>query len=353
MFREGSRFAFERRQRVAVFVVLVPEVGLQLPTSCAACLQPAAHAVAEKHRERTVLVPYCAACRDALARTVSFRLAAVVAAVLLAVTWALVLPRLWPGLTPGAYTAVVAAVAALPGFLTLVIGPAARQGSSAPGRAAWWWGPNHLACVTRRWAGELASLNASEVQAAGRRWSPTPWLAVFGVPLLSAAVAPLAYAYLFPALIVLNLSAGPAALFVDGRELGLVDSTSLESPSAGLRVRVATGQHLLELRTLADDHPVAPRRVHVEPGGQYLYAPASEGVCFWLEYDAYGRRARERRRVPLSPDSEFWRLPARIDTWFADNPPAGADARSSGGTMLALRHAPCERTGRNRAGRSP
>lgn len=346
MFREGSFLAIERRRAVPVLVVPVPEVGLQLPTPCAGCMEPAAYTVALERRGRGLLVPYCSSCRAAIARGVSFRLSAVVAALVLAVTWLLVLPRLWSTLSLAPYLLVVAGVAALPAILATVVGPAARQaqgGAATP--AVWWSGPGQLACVTRGWAEELAALNQSHVEDGGRRLPPAPWLMLFAAPLLSLAVAPTAYAFFFPAVVVLNLSAGSAALFVDGHHLGLVESTSLESPSAGLRVRLAVGQRAIELRTLSEDRAVGAQRVQVEPGGQYLYAPASEGYCFWLEYDGYGREVREQRRVPLSADSEFWRLPERIDTWFASNPGSTGDVRSSGGTMLALRHARCERTG--------
>ena len=57
----------------------------------------------------------------------------------------------------------------------------------------------------------------------------------------------------------------------------------------------------------------------------------------------FSRRAASEIR-PLLSETRFFVLSADVDTWFAETPePPRFDRRSSGGTLTALRHAPCPR----------
>jgi hypothetical protein len=88
---------------------------------------------------------------------------------------------------------------------------------------------------------------------------------------------------------------------------------------------------------------VEEARVFVKSGARHLYAPASDGYCFWLERSFYGRSGPDvAERRALAGSVRFWVLPSDLDTWFSPNPePSRADKRSSGGMLSALRQARC------------
>jgi hypothetical protein len=83
--------------------------------------------------------------------------------------------------------------------------------------------------------------------------------------------------------------------------------------------------------------------VRVQGGHAHLFAPGSEGYCFWLESADYGRgRSSEPRREPLEGPPHFWALPTDLGGWFRPVPEqARAEARLTGGTVTVLRQAPC------------
>jgi hypothetical protein len=83
--------------------------------------------------------------------------------------------------------------------------------------------------------------------------------------------------------------------------------------------------------------------VRVEGGHPHLFAPGSEGYCFWLESAEYGRgRANEPLREPLEGTQHFWVLPPDLGGFFRPVPEqARAETRLTGGTVTVLRQAPC------------
>ncbi|HEX6272717.1 MAG TPA: hypothetical protein VFZ53_06755, partial [Polyangiaceae bacterium] len=85
-------------------------------------------------------------------------------------------------------------------------------------------------------------------------------------------------------------------------------------------------------------------RVTVAAGREHLFAPASEGFCFWLESTGYGRSGERRaEREPLEGPPHFWALPNELGGWFAAAPEAAvAETRWTGGTVTVLRQAPCD-----------
>jgi hypothetical protein len=141
---------------------------------------------------------------------------------------------------------------------------------------------------------------------------------------------------------IVNLTDARLAVRVDGHLLALVDATSTENARAGVEVRVPSGQREF-LAESPGGQTVARAAVHVHGGREHLYAPGSDGYCFWLETTAYGRAAPPNPRVePLVGTGRFWVLPGHVDTWFDKNPDAPpGDRRTSGGALTALRQARC------------
>jgi hypothetical protein len=145
-----------------------------------------------------------------------------------------------------------------------------------------------------------------------------------------------------PLVRLLNLGPDRVTVEVDGRPIATVESTSVESASAGTEVRITAGEH--ELVARAPGGGVVERvTVRVEGGHAHLFAPGSEGYCFWLESADYGRgRSGEPRREPLEGPPHFWPLPTDLGGWFRPVPEqALAEARLTGGTVTVLRQAPC------------
>jgi hypothetical protein len=130
---------------------------------------------------------------------------------------------------------------------------------------------------------------------------------------------------------------------VDGRLAIFLEPTSGESPAAGVELRVPSGTRELVVRSAADGRLLSRQTARFEGGREHLFAPGSDGYCFWLESTGYGRARTERAlRQPLEGEEKFWILPRGVDTWFAPNPPAGEQSvRASGGVLTALRQAPC------------
>jgi hypothetical protein len=160
-------------------------------------------------------------------------------------------------------------------------------------------------------------------------------LAILGV------LSPLAYRWHHPSVRVLNVSGQWLALWVDGELTSVLLPTSVESPAAALELRVPAGAHVFAVR---DEHnqTVEQADVLVRYQHEHLYAPRSQGHCFWLEVTGYGRQS-SLDRVALESANHFWPLDAPVDTWFVASPePSSTDRRSSGGHLTALRQARCE-----------
>jgi hypothetical protein len=324
------------------YAVKVADSGPVMPTDCACCGAVAAHALRE-HRDRaTALVPYCTVCHRHASAVRTRRLAWVLACSVLALTTAAAAPLLWPFVPALAYACLVLAAASLPAVvLPIWWRRRPRAGHTAVGRAAWWLESGELCCTSLRFARELGDRSAAPVRAVRGgepRWAA--WMAAGWV--VAFASAPWLFWLHRPLVRIVNLTDARLAVRVDGHLLALVEPTSTENARAGVEVRVPSGQREF-LAESPGGQTVARAAVHVHGGGEHLYAPGSDGYCFWLETTAYGRAAPPSPRVePLVGTDRFWVLPGRIDTWFDKNPGAPpGDRRTSGGALTALRQARC------------
>lgn len=325
----------------ARLVALSPE-GAVLPGLCACCGGTADSSRVEVRESdgASVIVPYCSDCQHHASGVSTRALAVALASSLLAVTLAAGLPLL--GELPAvAYTLIVLAGALLP----LAVGALWRRGPArghrARGRAVWWLRTGELVCVNPHFAAELSVTSGTGVE---RRTLSEPvfsaWVWV-GV-ILALVTAPFFYVLYHPRVRVVDLTGRRLVIVLDGRAVASVEPTSAESPAAGVDLRLPSGRHRLEARD-SSGRVVSDTTVRIQSGADHLYAPGSDGYCFWLETNGYGRAGSPGPAIrPLRGDRRFWVLPVDVDTWFAPNPaPARADDRSSGGVLTALRQARC------------
>jgi hypothetical protein len=324
--------------------VAFPATGAVVPEGCACCGAPAARSRLEQtaERARSLIVPYCERClRHASARTTR-NLAAALSSCLVALTLTLALPLAWPGAPLVLFVSVVAVLSAAPLVWRRFWPRRPATGHTALERAAWWLPDGSLACTQPEWAGELARRSGGQVRAA-RSAEPrfAAWLPAGVVVALVAG--PAGWFLHHPLVRVLNLTGSRIVLFVDGRQLATMDPTSSENPAAGIEVRIPSGERRLVTRT-TEGATLAEANARLTAGAHHLWAPGSEGYCFWLEETRYGKATREPDHVePLSGAGRFWTLPSRVDTWFSANPPPlGPDQRSTGGVLVALRQSRCE-----------
>lgn len=312
--------------------------GLSAPQVCACCGAPAASSETRRHGRQELIVPYCVRCLRHASAGTTRTLAAGVASTLVASTLALALPLAWPSASLLAHTALVWVSACFP-LLLRALPRRPEPGHAAAERAVWWLPDGRLACADPRFAQALATATDAAVESLPRTETRfAPWLVVG--PLLALIAAPSSWLFHHPVVRVLNLTDGRLTVHVDGRPVLELEPSSAESPTAGTEVRMPSGEH--ELRSVGHDGTQASTRARLESGEKHLFAPQS-GHCFWLEETRYGReRAGNPEIVPLRGEGRFWVLPRRVDTWFAPNPsPANPDRRSSGGSLVALRQAPC------------
>ncbi|MEN9579122.1 MAG: hypothetical protein RJA70_2131 [Pseudomonadota bacterium] len=317
----------------------------QVPLGCACCGAVATKSQREARGGREVLVPYCTECSDALLRHGTVQIASTLAAVVLVVSVLLTLPRLMPTLGVWGYAAIALFVGGAPPIVAILV---RVRSANLPvrERAVWWWSGTVLACTQQTWAEQLANTNERPHTMALGRVPRHSALMGSGV-VLALVLAPTLFTFLHPMTLVLNLASDDLELLVDGRPLGHVPVTSLESPYAGLRVRVGVGSRSLQVRD-AQGRILVTSAAQLEAGKTYLFAPLADAYCFWIERDHYGRSAqaggpeREYERLPQGRD--LWELPGPIDSWFSKNPEAPQDRRSTGGTMTALRQARCTET---------
>lgn len=312
--------------------------ALVLPRGCAAC-----GVATERSRllagpaSTELLVPYCGPCLERLVHHDTLAVAANVAALLLAACWACVFPLLWPDASLGLHLTLTLVVALSPQLLR---SPASKLFGLPSARPSVSFHAGHLVCERQAFAGEVATLNGLGVQperigiAAGER---ATWLLA---PLLGLALATGMYQWQHLPLRVLNVGAEPLWLVVDGQARGSILPSPVETGTAGLELSLPRGAHQL---TAVDPvgRPLAEVHVVLSSPHGHLFAPRSETHCFWLELTGYGRE-RGRRIIPLVSPTRFWVLDETVDTWFVPSPVAtGADERSSGGVLTALRYAPC------------
>jgi hypothetical protein len=325
----------------AVVVGPLPD-GVLLPEECACCGRPSTHQRALSRAQRTVLlVGYCDDCALHLSASETRQLASALASLVLSLSAAAALPLLFPALARSGLLLSVALISLLPAVLVL----APRKGPSAPHTAralAVQAGQNgRLVCLNVRYAERLAGLNAL---GAGHTRTREPRLSAWqsAGPLLGLGAALLFHAIHHPSLRVLNLTDARLDVFVDGSRVASIEPTSQESPAAGALVHAPAGHHQLSAVT-AEGVVVSSLAVDLESGHLHLFAPGSDGFCFWLETLGYGReRSAEPAYRALTGDDRFWVLPEGIDLWFSPALPAqSSPLQSSGGFITALRQAPC------------
>jgi hypothetical protein len=262
-------------------------------------------------------------------------------------TFAGALPVLFVSLSFTGYACAVAlgSLAPLALYVVLALRPAAVHAMKDPCRAdapaAFWTARRELACQNEEFALAVAARQGAAWRVGRAAVAPpSAWLAL--PPVLALASAWILYPMHYPVLRVVNLSPVELSIYVDGKPFGVVQPSSAESSRAGLRTRVPAGARTLEARTPAGE-ALEQLRVHFEAGQSHLFAPASQGFCFWLESTRYGRAPDPASPLAaLDPDQRFWVLRQPIDSWFAPNPvPGAADERSTGGVLTALRQGRC------------
>lgn len=317
--------------------------GLIVPPSCACCGEPAAGSdVVGSPGGTELFVGYCDDCLGHAGAERSKKLAGGVASLLLGLSLALALPLSTEPLPLPLASALSLAGAVVPLALLAFLPRTPGRGHSAVGPAVRFVGEGELLCANDRWAVELARQNGAvrePVPFHERRMSLVFLFPVLLAPALAFVVEHVAS----PILRVVNVSGEPISVEVDGRSAVKVESTSLESSSAGVELRVASGRHELVARG-ARGNVVERASVAVVAGRPHLFAPASAGHCFWLETRGYGRGdPGETTREPLVGPPYFWSLPAKLGGWFHPVPDAAlAGDRLTGGSVTVLRQGPCD-----------
>jgi len=216
------------------------------------------------------------------------------------------------------------------------------RGHAADGPAVRFVGEGELLAANDRWAIELARLNGGTQERATFRERRVS-LGMLPGPVLAPPLALLTLGTASPVVRVLNLGEERVRIEVDGQRVAAVEPTSVESPSAGVEVRMAVGHH--EILARAPDGNVVERAtVTIQSGRGHLFAPGSNAYCFWLETAAYGRAKNlTLTRERLGGPSHFWSLPEGLGGWFHPAPESAlAELRLTGGVVTVLRQAPCE-----------
>jgi hypothetical protein len=330
-----------QRARRSGAVVSLATAGALMPAGCACCGEPAARtAVARGPGGGELIVGYCDDCVGHLGRDSLRKLAAGVAAGLVGFGLAVALPFAPHPWSFGALGALVFVASLAPLAVVQAWPRRAAPGHTADGVAVRFVGKDALLCANDRFATELARANDGKLERVvfrEQRLAP----ALLAVPLLAVVVAVATLVASAPLVRIVNLGPERLMVEVDGRRVATVDPTSVEAPSAGVEVRITAGAHELVARTT--ERVVAREPVTIQSGHAHLFAPASDGYCFWLETAEYGRgRAGAVTRAPLEGASHFWALPADLGGWFRPVPEqALAEARLTGGVVTVLRQAPC------------
>jgi hypothetical protein len=322
-------------------VVVLTASGALMPASCACCGEPAARtALVRAPGGSELIIGYCEDCAGHVGREATRRLAGAVAAGLVGGGLALALPFATHPLRLLTLAAVVFGCSLVPLVVSFAWPRVPEPGHTAEGPAVRWLKDGELLCANDRFATELGRANAASHRRAEfreRRGS----LRLLLVPLLSAIASVTIVLAVSPVVRVLNLGTERLVIEVDGRALLEVDPTSVEDAAAGRELRITAGPH--ELVARSGGRVVERDSVSIESGHAHLYAPASEGYCFWLETAEYGRaRSGATSREPLASPPHFWVLPKNLGGWFRPVPEqALAEARLTGGAVTVLRQAPC------------
>jgi hypothetical protein len=252
---------------------------------------------------------------------------------------ALGVPLLWPRAPVWLVMFIAAAAACAP---IAGLGSLSRAGALWGSTPRAWSVGSVGAVLERRALAEAVALREP------RLWRPL-WLppmvyrlAWWGVPVSIAAVAAASYLWQHPRLYVLNLGDEPFSLSVDGLPTERIEPGFQRGRAAAASVRLPRGEHAFEAW---DEHGrlLGEARGLLSGGRDHLFAPGGGDECFWLEVTGYGRDATFEL-LPLRSATRFFALQTDVDTWFEESPePPASDRRSTGGTLTALRHSPCDR----------
>jgi hypothetical protein len=316
------------------------------PPTCACCGALAADSLNEARREsgRSIMVPYCTACLFHASSVGTRRLAIGMASLLVALTLLGALPIVGLHLPVWAFVILVAAGGVLPIALGVLVFGRPQEGHTARGRAVWWSREgDQLLCTREAFAAEVAAARGARPRRI-QAFEPVATPAVFAGVALATILAPIVHEAMHPRVRVLNLTGTRITIVADGIERVTVEPTSQESPVAGAEIALLVGVRALKALT-AEGDPVDERGAELSFGADHLYALGASGVCFWLERTDYGRARAPgvavRALEGLGAGSGFWSVHGYVDTWFAPNPDSGDDGTSTGGSLVALRHAPC------------
>lgn len=313
---------------------------LVVPLGCASCGAATSRArLLTGPGKRELFIPYCGDCLDRMARADTAALSVALASGLLSVGLALAFPVLWPHAPLWLHATATIGLAFSPHALVYVLSKG-RPWPSSAWPSVRFERERELVCDRRAFAEELAERSGLGVSAR-RELRLAPGGASWLVPLLGLALAVTSHFWQHPTLRVLNLTGAPMWLSVDAGVPVAIEPSTIESPFAGLSIRVARGERTLTAKS-ASGQLIARVKAVLDPGHEHLFAPGSAGECFWIESTGYGKERRHDVH-PLVSESRFWRLDVAVDTWFVPSPRAATDGRSTGGTLTALRHAPCER----------
>lgn len=290
-------------------------------------------------------MPYCAACHRHAAAAGTQDAAVALSTILATATSALGLPLLFAPPNLIVHLALALFFGSVPWSVLALWPKKVPLGHSASGKAVYFRPNGTLVCRHADWGQRLAA--ASGVPATrGRSLGETisPWLLATWV--LSAGGSVLAYEVLFPVLHVVNATSEAFTLFVDGRARATIEPARSEGAFGTAALRLLSGRRSLAARA-PGGRLLNEVSAEVSLGRDYLYAPASTGTCFWVETAGYGRTRDTTLREPLSGPSSFWVIEPRVDVWFSSLPPPSPDGRSSGGTLRAVRRAPCAEPNRS------
>ena len=159
----------------------------------------------------------------------------------------------------------------------------------------------------------------------------------FAVALVGAVL----WWYWHPDLRVINVSAYPFEIIVDGRVVALVPGQPGEVPGAGVCARIPRGRRTLQARGL-DGNIVEETRAFIGQGTHQVFAPGSDGYCFAIDRKAYGNARQPRPETIQLPSSQhFHTLNESVDSWFEANPVVGSGRWFSGGVRRAVRLMRC------------
>jgi hypothetical protein len=289
-----------------------------------------------------LIVPYCSTCHRHASFFRTRALAVAAASTLLGGSAAFALPLLWEWLPYPVLAFASLVLAAIPLVIARFVRQSVHRGHSAAVRAVWWRNRTEIVCTSVSFARELANASGTSSRLASLA---EPWFSRWMLVGIAATVVATAMAQhlVFARVRVVNLTDGAVVVLVDMRQVARVEPSSGESPAAGAELSVGAGRRRLTAVN-ESGQIIEDAVVELRGAARHLYAPSSDGYCFWLETTGYGHSWPNGIIVePLERGASFWPVPTSVDAWFAANPPPTAEQRSTGGALTAVRQARCER----------